>query len=119
MATELGSIAASAPSTLAVGLQVTDAIAQRYNQQEARIKELQRELSEAGDFGLESLNAGYEQCLNDLQNIAHGVMEVVWAAGPAEGLALLLQRLEAKEIPVNSAMGVPHDWLSRWEVKLR
>jgi hypothetical protein len=78
----------------------------------ARIKELESELNGA-------LEDGYEQALFDMRNVAHGVIEVTWAAGPAEGLQLLMRRLEEKDVIVTSPMGVPHDWLSRWEVRLK
>jgi hypothetical protein len=82
----------------------------------ARVKQLEYELN---DVGTESLMAGYQQALDDMQNVAHGVIDVTWAAGPAEGLQLLLHRLEEKDVIVTSPLGVPHDWLSRWEVRLK
>lgn len=81
-----------------------------------RIKELEGELADA--LGPEVLQAGYDQCLEDMRNVTHGVIEVTWAAGPIEGLELVLRRLEHKDVPVTSPMGVPHDWLSRWKVEL-
>ena len=82
----------------------------------ARVKQLEYELNEGH---IESLMEGYNQALNDMRNVAHGVIDVTWAAGPAEGLQLLLHRLEEKDVIVTSPLGVPHDWLSRWKVELR
>jgi len=85
----------------------------------AKIKELEQENREIVDSSLETLSAGYEQALTDIQHITHGVMEVTWAAGPVEGLGLLLRRLQEKDVPTDSPLGVPHDWLSRWKVELK
>src|SRR5215207_5846890 len=82
----------------------------------AYIKELENEVDDAHTF---SLNAGYDKALEDMRNITHGVMEVTWAAGPVEGLGLLLRRLQEKDVPTDSQLGVPHDWLSRWKVELK
>ena len=89
---------------------------ERIKQLMQRVKELEEELDDAN---IENINAGYEQCLQDLQGIARDVMELVWARGPVEGLEVLLKRLEEKDVPVYLAMhAVPHDWLSRWKVEL-
>jgi len=85
----------------------------------AKIKELEAENREIVDNSIETLNAGYGQALDDMQNVTHGVIEVTWAAGPTEGLQLLLHRLGEKNVPVTSPLGVPHDWLSRWDVRLK
>ena len=85
----------------------------------AKIKELEQKNRDIVDSSLETLNAGYEQCLDDMRNVTHGVIEVTWASGPIEGLELLLRRLEHKDIEIYSPLGVPHDWLSRWRVELK
>ena len=80
-----------------------------------RVEELEREVDETGT---ESLIAGYEQCLQDMRKIVDGVLETTWAQGPAEGLMLVLKRLEQKDVEVTTSLRrVPYDWLSRWEVK--
>ena len=81
----------------------------------ARVKGLEAEVR---DVRTESLMEGYNQALNAMRNVAHGVIDVTWAAGPVAGLELLLHRLKEKDVIVTSPLGVPHDWLSRWKVEL-
>lgn len=88
---------------------------QEVEELKAKVRKLELEVR---DVGIESLTAGYDQCLEDMRNVAHGVIDVCWAFGPAEALELLLRRLEWKDVLVTSPLGVPHDWLSRWKVEL-
>jgi len=84
----------------------------------AKIKELEQKNREIIDDSIETLNAGYSQAFDDMSGVTHGVMEVTWASGPAEGLTLILQRLQEKDVPTWTPTGVPYDWLSRWKVEL-
>jgi len=81
----------------------------------ARIHELEKE---AGVIHIESLTSGYDQCLEDMQNVIGITLETTRVLGPAEGLTYLLRRLQEKDVIIPSPLGTPHDWLSRWKVEL-
>lgn len=95
-----------------------DRPAQQVAHFQAKIKELEQKNREIVDDSINTLNAGYEQCLQDMADVVGITQEVTRVLGPAEGLTYLLERLQEKDIVIGHRRGVPHDWLSRWKVEL-